>query len=202
MPDRANDNASAGVALAGASILSVIAMAHHPVGFAHAGLAQLVHGVMIAIVVVLVAGYARLALWIGLERFVVMFALIAYCFGAVANVLAALINGFVVGQVHARGVSEEVLLACWALNQALAYGAVYASSFAFLVWGIALVRKTGLSRLAGAVGVAAATAPPILLLTGMLAMNVSGAFVVYGLQAAFGVVAGAVLIRQRSEANA
>lgn len=185
----------AGAALAGASILSIVAMAHHPSGPGHGLLTQLVHGTMIAIVLVAFAGYVRLAARRGLDRFFNLLALVAYGAGAAANVLAATINGFVVERVVANGVSEDILRLCWEFNQALAYGAVYATSFAFLSWGADLARAPGLRRIVGLVGLAAALAPAALLMTGALGMNVAGAFVVYALQAAFGVLVGADLMR-------
>jgi hypothetical protein len=195
--DEQPDDRLSGGALAGASILSIVAMAHHPSGFGHDGLAQLVHGVMIAIVIMLLAGYARLASRLGLARFSNVLALITYGAGVVANIFAATINGFVVGDLAARGASEDILRLCWAFNQALAYGAVYATSIAFFIWGLSLVRRPGLSRIVGVLGLTAAIASAALLVTGALAMNVAGAFIVYSLQAAFGVLAGAELIRAR-----
>ena len=193
--DAGPDDRAAGAALAGASALSIVAMAHHPTGFGHAPLAQIVHAAMIVFVVVAFAGYSRLAARRGLQRFSILLALVAYGAGAMANVFAATINGFVVGAVVANDASADILRLCWALNQTLAYGAVYATSIAFLIWGADLVREQGLRRLIGLVGLAAGIAPAAMLLTGALAMNVAGAFVVYALQAAFGVLIGADLMR-------
>src|SRR5262245_52531194 len=82
--DAGPDDRLAGAALAGASILSIVAMAHHPSGAGHGALTQLVHGTMIAIVVVALAGYARLAALRGLHRFSNLVALVAYGAGAAA----------------------------------------------------------------------------------------------------------------------
>lgn len=190
-----SDDRLAGGALAGASILSIVAMAHHPSGAGHGALTQLVHGTMIAIVLVVFAGYVRLAARRGLHRFFNLAALVAYGAGAGANVLAATINGFVVERMVVYGASEDILRLCWALNQALAYGAVYATSFAFLGWGADLVREPGVRRIIGLVGLLAAIAPAALLTTGTLGMNVAGAFIVYAVQAGFGVLVGVDLMR-------
>jgi hypothetical protein len=189
------DDRLAGAALAGASALSILAMAHHPTGTGHSPLAEIVHGAMIVFVLASFAGYSRLAARRGLQRFVIWAALVTYGAGAMANVLAATINGFVVGAVVADGASDDILRLCWALNQALAYGAVYATSIAFLLWGADLMRDGGARRIIGVIGVAAGTAPAALLMTDTLEMNVAGAFVVYALQAAFGVLVGADLLR-------
>lgn len=193
--DAGLDDRTAGAALAGASALSIVAMAHHPTGFGHSVLAQIVHAAMIVFVVLAFAGYTRLAARRGLQRFDILLALVVYGAGAIANALAATINGFVVGAVVADDVSSDIVRLCWALNQMLAYGAVYATSIAFLIWGADLVRERGLRRIVGLAGLAAGIAPALMLLTGALAMNVAGAFVVYALQAAFGVLVGADLIR-------
>lgn len=196
--DGGRDDRLAGAALASASILSIVAMAHHPSGPTQSGLGEIVHGTMIAIVLVTLAGYARLAARRGLHRFSTLLALVAYGAGAGANMLAATINGFVVQRVAAHGAGEDILRLCWELNQAFAYGAVYASSAAFLLWGADLAREPDLRRVIGLVGLAAAMTPAGLLMTGALAMNVAGAFVVYALQAAFGVLVGADLMRTRA----
>lgn len=194
MPEHANaDDRLAGAALAGASVLSILAMAHHPSGVGHDGLAQIVHGAMIAIVVVLFSGYVRLARRLGLHRFTVLLALTLCGAGAIANILAATINGFVVGQLVAHGVGPDTLRLCWELNQALAYGAVYAASAAFLIWGAHLLARAGLARVIGAIAMAAGLAAAALLMAGTLAMNVAGAFIVYSLHAVFGVAAGGYL---------
>lgn len=194
------DDRLAGAALAGASILSIVAMAHHPSGAGDGALTQLVHGTMIAVVLVALAGYIRLAARRGLHRFFNLTALVAYSAGAAANILAATINGFVVERVVADGAGQDILRLCWAVNQTLAYGAVYATSLAFLSWGADLTREPGLRRIVGLAGLAAAIAPAALLMTGALGMNVAGAFVVYALQAGFGVLVGAELMRGRTGA--
>jgi hypothetical protein len=191
----------AGAALAGASIFSIAVMAHHPSGTGHGALGQVVHGTMIAIVLVALAGYIRLAVRRGLHRFLNLAALVAYTAGAGANMLAAAINGFVVARVVADGAGQDILRLCWEINQALAYGAVYATSFAFLIWGGDLVREAGARWLTGVAGLAAAIAPTALLMAGALDMNVAGAFIVYALQAAFGVLAGAELMRSGAGAR-
>lgn len=191
------DDRLGGAALAGASMLSIVAMAHHPSGAGHSALAQMVHATMIAIVLIVFAGYIRLAARRGLHRFSNLVALVVYGAGVVANVLAATLNGFVVERVVAHGAPEDILRLCWELNQVLAYGGVYAISIAFLSWGADLSRERGVRRVIGVVGLAAAIAPAALLMTGAVAMNVAGALIVYALQAAFGVLAGVWLMHAK-----
>jgi len=195
------DDQYAGVGLAAASVLSIVAMAHHPSGPGPSGLNQLVHGAMIAVVLVSVAGFIRLAMRIGLHRFFVLMGLVAYCTGAGANMLAATINGFVVPSVFAHSVSDDILRLCWEFNQALAYGAAYAVSAAFALWGLELARVSGLQRIFGLAGVVVGLVTAALLAVSIVRMNVAGALVVYVLQAAFGVLAGAELMRARGSAS-
>jgi hypothetical protein len=198
-PPLMTDDRVAGMALAAISLLSVVAMAHHPTGTGHPGLARIVHGALIVFVLVAFAGYIRLLLRLGLDRFANLAALVAYGMGAIANVFAAVINGFVVGALVSHDASADVMRLCRELNQALAFGAVYATAFAFLVWSLALVRQKGFARLVGLVGLAASCAPAALLASAAVTMNVAGAFVIYLLQAVFGILAGALLAVQRSD---
>lgn len=188
----------AGVALAAASILAIVAMAHHPSGpSGHSGLNQLVHGVMIVLVLVSLGGYARFAARLGLQRFDVLLGLIACAAAALANVLAATINGFAAPAALEHAVSRDVLRFAWELNQALAYGAVYASGAALLLWSVVLLRRAGFERWLGGAALAVGVATISLLAGDVVQMNVAGAFVVYAMQAAMGVLVGASLMRAR-----
>ncbi len=188
----------AGGALAAASLLSILVMAHHPTGQGHSNLNQLVHGAMMALVLVIFAGYARHAMLRGLGRFSILAALIVYGAGVVANLLAATINGFAAPAAFEAGVSRDVLRLYWELNQALAYGGVYATSIAFAIWGLDLLHQRGLRRLVGVLGLIAGAVPLGLLASGAVTMNVAGAFVIYALHAGFGVILGADLMRTRA----
>lgn len=195
----ANDRA-AGFTLASAALVSVLAMAHHPTGAsAHGGLSQLVHGVMMLVVLAFLSGFTRYTWGRGLDRFWVQAALGAYAMGAVANLLAASINGFAAPALVARDVSGDVLQVCWELNQVFAYGAVYASSIAFALWGYdALAGRPKAGWVLGVAGLVAGLVPAALLASGTLSMNVSGAIVIYAAQAAFGLVVGVHLLLARS----
>lgn len=183
----------AGGALAAASALSVLAMAHHPTNLEDARLAGAVHGAMMVFVTMSLAGFASFARARGMQRFAVAAGLTFYAAGAVGNLLAASVNGFVAPALAARGgVGEDVIAFAWALNQTLAYGAVYATAAAFALWGADLLTRQ--ARLAGLAGLAAGLGPAALLAADALDMQVAGAFIVYGVFAAFGVVIGLRMI--------
>jgi hypothetical protein len=191
-PRGGDNDPVAGSALAVSAALSVLVMAHHPTGTAlAAGLGRLVHGAMMALVVVMFAGFCRFAVRRGLDRFTVMLALALYSAATLANLLAGTINGFVIPALLERNAYEENALLLWTLNQTFAKAAVFAISAAFALWGADLaVRGAGLARLLGTAGVIAGAAPAALLAGGVLDMKVAGAFLIYAGQAAFSAAAG------------
>lgn len=191
-----SEGRSAGMTLAGAALVSILAMAHHPSG--PSGLAQPVHGAMMLVVIATLAGFAWFAARRGLSRFAVLAGLVAYAAGAVANLLAAAINGFVAPALAGGDISADIFRLCWELNQALAYGAVYAASIAFVLWGgDMLLTKKQPQRLLGLAGLAAGLVPAALLAGRAIEMDVAGAFIVYAMQAAFAVSIGLYLMRSK-----
>lgn len=190
-----NGDKFAGGVLASASAFVVLTMAHHPTSLKDVGLANLVHGVMMALVLLSLAGFARFAQRLGFDRFAVLCGFVAYGAGAAGNLLAAAVNGFTVPSLAANGASREILSLAWELNQALAYEAVFALSAAYVLWGAELFMRG--VRGAGIAGLAAGFVPAALLGGGALSMHVSGAFVIYSAQAAFGVITGIYLMRER-----
>ena len=196
-PDSKTSDRVAGLSLATASILSVVVMAHHPSDF-DSGIGGLVHGAMIVFVLIMSAGFVRFAALCGLERFTVLLGLVAYLAAAFANALAGMLNGFVGPALHRHQGLEGALRLSWELNQALAAGAVYATSAAFILWGAQLARRQHFERVVGIAGMLIGAGGAAMLASGALQMNVAGAFAIYGSQALFGILAGAVLARPRS----
>ncbi len=182
----------AGAALAVAAALAVLAMAHHPTGTALAATpGRAVHGALMTLIVIMLAGFFRFAAARGLDRFTVALALAFYAAGTLANLLAGAINGFVVPALLERGAYEENAALLWTTNQIFAKAAVYATSAAFALWGADLIaRGSGLARLVGLAGVVAGLAPAALLTAGVLDMHVAGAFAIYGAQSLFTLLAG------------
>jgi len=191
---RIGDKIAGGV-LASASALVVLVMAHHPTNLKDVGLVNLVHGVMMALALLSLAGFARFAQRLGFDRFSVLCGFVAYGAGAFGNLLAATVNGFAAPALAADGASREILAIAWELSQALAYEAVFALSIAYVFWGADLFMRG--VRAMGLAGLAAGLVPAALLGGGALSMHVSGAFAIYSAQAAFGVVAGIYLMRGR-----
>ena len=188
----------AGWALALSAALTILVMAHHPTGTAHAAtLGRIVHGAMMLLVVVMLAGFWRFAAARGLDRFAVALALALYSAAAIGNLLAATINGFVVPALLERGAYHENAALLWTLNQTFAKAAVYAISAAFAFWGADMLARG--SRLTGAAGIGAGALPAALLAAGVLDMNVAGAIVIYAGQALFAALAGIYLATRKAD---
>lgn len=182
--EKRGDGIAGGVLIV-AALATVLAMTHHPSSAHASGMGRFVHGAMIAVVGATGYGFAHLALRRGLDRPAVLAGLIAYMIGVFGNIGAATINGFVVTALAARGADRsDLFLLAWESNQALAQLGVAATGIAFLLWSLGWVAQRGwAARGLGALGVAAGTAPIVLLAGGALRMNLAGAILVYGVHA-------------------
>lgn len=189
---------TAGLVLLATSTASVLGMANHPTSFAeYTALSRMLHGMLVVVAVLAFAAFVEFARKRGLARFSVLLGLVFLAFGTIANALAGSINGFVVPELMDNATADEAVLAlCWALNQTMAQGAVYASGAAFLIWGADMaVTNSGSVRIAGVAGALSGLVPVMLLATSLMDMSVGGAVVAYSIQAAFGLVAAWVLVR-------
>ncbi len=92
-----------GMALIIAAIGTVAMMAHHPSG-PHSGLlGGIVHGAMIALLLLMTWGFLQFALVRGIRRPLVNGGLLAYGVSLFGHIGAATIKGFVVPALAARG---------------------------------------------------------------------------------------------------
>jgi len=202
--DQGGANRIAGGALIAGSLLSVLAMAHHPDHVDPGGLVGIVHGAMIVLMSVIAFGFAHFALRRGLGRPAILAGLIAYFIGLVADLGAGTTNGFIVPALAARGADlsgHDVFLLAWEANQALARLGVFATAAAFTFWSIDFLRRAGLEPKAiGGLGLLAGLVPATLLATGATDMHVAGAFMAYAAFALWGAVVGLHLMRGKLEA--
>jgi hypothetical protein len=198
-----NADRIAGGALIGAAALSVLAMAHHPTGADAGALGPIVHGTMIAVLMVTAFGFAHFALRRGLGRPAILAGAIAYAVSVVVTIGAATINGFVVTALAARGVANrDLFLFAWEANQALAAIGVFATAAAFAGWSLDFLRRPGLEAKAiGALGLAAGPGVAALLATGAIRMDVAGAGIAYAAFALWGVLVGQHLVRGKLAAD-
>ena len=175
------------------------AMGHHP-STPHGGaLAGTVHGLMIALLLVLGWGFVIFAKARGISRPLIVPGLIAYAVSVFAHVGAATINGFVVPALAGSQiplVNHDVFRLAWESNQALARLGVYLTGVAYLLWSIDLLRDRIFAvRSLGVLGLVAGGAPLALLGLGLLRMDVAGAFLIYVLHVAWAAMVGAMIWR-------
>jgi hypothetical protein len=202
--DHRHSDRIAGGALIAGSLLSVLAMAHHPDHIDPGGLVGIVHGAMIVLMTALAFGFAHFALRRGLGRPAILAGLVAYLVGLVADLGAGTTNGFIVPALAAHGTAltgRDVFLLAWEANQALAKLGVFATAAAFTLWSIDFLRRPGVETKAiGGLGLATGLVPAALLGTGAINMHVAGAFAAYAAFALWGTIVGLHIVRGRLEA--
>lgn len=200
---RCGADPSAGAALLAAALLAVLAMAHHPANADAGAIGGIVHGAMIALAALLAFGFAHFSLRRGLDRPTILAGLIAYGTSLFAHIGAATINGFAVPALAAReGVGHDLFQFAWELNQALADLGAFATSAAYVLWSFDFLGRPGReTRAIGLAGLLAGTVPAVLLATGFLRMDLSGAMTVYAVQAAWAALVGLHVARSRLDAQ-
>lgn len=208
---------AAGFAIAACAVLTVVAIAHHPTTSARepaeaitqivhlATLDRIVHGVLIALMGVLVFAFAVFSLRRGLHRQTVLAALIAYAAGIGAIVGAGLVDGFLVSALaerYAGAGPDAVRLAttffvfCALVIQILTKFGMIALSTGVVLWSADLVRTPGALRITGIVGIASGAAVVVVLaFAGRL--NPHNLVAVVLLQAVWYVAVAVLLVRGR-----
>lgn len=142
-----------------------------------------VHGVLMALYVILASGLLGFSRILGLDRPLVSLGMVAYGVGIIAMMGAAVINGFALSLFAGRyaAIKPEQANAVAASINAMGsisgtwagVGAV-ASSMAILVWSIALLRLGGGWRVTGVIGMAIGAATSVMLISGTIILNVHG----------------------------
>lgn len=196
----------AGIVLLVAAVLVIMAMAHHPSGLEPGDtrigmtLGGFIHAAMIVLLGANLWGLTIFSIRQSLGGWVLA-GIVAYGISFVGNLIAGLVNGFVVPAVamqvdHAE--SGDLFILLWQINQAAAQLGVYAASGAFVFWSISLLRQKKAEDLViGGLGLIAAFVPSAALYTEVIALNVDGAFLVYGVQAAWTGLVGLEMLRQK-----
>jgi hypothetical protein len=188
-----------GVVLLISSVLTVVAMAHHPSG-AHGGkLVYLVHGTMIVLLSSMFFGFCHYSMRRDLGRPLILAALVAYLLNYFAHIIAGTVNGFIVPALveHGQAIPHALFLFAWESNQAFARLGTAATAVAFALWGFDLLRnETGFSRLIGGFGITAGLVP-LVLLTADATMDVRTALVIYSLHSGFVALVAIRLIQRK-----
>lgn len=188
----------AGLVMAGAALLSVPVMAHHPTSFTGGGsLMQMVHGVLLFTSLILQAGFVRVSVRLGLGNYWTLLALIAFSVGIITVFFAGTMNGFIAPALAEDGqFTKEITNFCWKFNQSLVYVSAYAIGLAFVLLGVQLIRSNMQHGVVlGCVALLTGGAPSILLVTEVIDMHVTGALITYTSQWLFSACAGLWLIK-------
>lgn len=163
-----------------------------------------VHGILMALYVVLVSGYLGFSRHLGLHKPLISLAMLAYGFGAVAMMGAAVINGFALGLFAERytHIRPDQLNAVAASINAMGsisgtwagVGAV-ASSMAILLWSVELLQLRGAWRATGAIGIGIGAITSIMLMSGTLILDVHGFLLLVLSQSIWTIAIGFQLLR-------
>ena len=207
---------NAGVLLVVATVVAVVAMAHHPSVTSReparaieqipsmSDLSAWVHGVMIGVMLALLYVFTEFASRRGIALPLVRIGLIAYFVGVLAMIGAAMMSGFVITQLasltpHATDadlrISGQLLILCGVLNQTFASFGVLLMSVGTVFWSLDLWRGPRLARLLGMFGLLVGLLPPAALALGALHLDVPGMTQVVLLQMVWNTGVGLLLIR-------
>jgi hypothetical protein len=196
--------------------LEVFAMAHHPSVHAHeltqvvaelraaAGSSALVHGILIALMYLVLLALTEFSVQSGLSRAAVRAALIAYGAGVVFMTAAALVSGFITGRialaVPALAPADPALIVQFAtlatlFNQAFARCAAVLMSAGIAAWSLALLRGSVAARAVGGFGLLTGIGCALAVISGVLRLDVHGMAAVLALQSLWTVGVGCLLWR-------
>jgi hypothetical protein len=197
--------------------LEVLAMAHHPSVHAHevtqvvaelrasAGSSALVHGILIALMYLVLLGLTEFSVRRGLARVAVRAALIAYGAGVLLMTAAALVSGFITPRialaVPALAPADPALitqLATFAtlFNQAFARCAAVLMSAGIAAWSLGLLHGSIAARVVGGFGLLTGIGCALALVSGVLQLQVHGMAAVLALQSVWTVGVGCLLWRE------
>jgi hypothetical protein len=192
--------------------LTLFAMLHHPVAHGNgdqshvdglariAGLASLVHGALIVLMVsttLLLGEFSVLRLQ---RQALARAGFCLYLLGTSALAGAALVNGFAVSSLvqsaaaTSPGIDAALALA-WQLNQALAGSGSIALALAIGIWSCDLIQAPGLRRLTGSYGLIMGCGLSLAWGTGWLHPDVQGMLLALVLIAIWQAAAGILSLR-------
>jgi hypothetical protein len=208
----------AGAVLAAATVLEILAMAHHPsvhtadVTEAVRIISQLaplgawVHGTLQALLLIVAYGLSEFVLRRGIERPLIRAGAIAYAAGIIVMIGAAMVSGFIITGLmtltpHTTPtdlqINTQLLVLCRVLNQSCANFGAVAMSAGIALWSLDLLRDAGAPRMIGVLGLLVGVSPALALMFGLMHLDVPGMTAVLVLQAVWNVAVGVGMIRSR-----
>jgi hypothetical protein len=170
---------------------------------------RIVHGALIALMVLVFHGLVGFAGALGWPLARVRAGVIGYALGVVCLTLAALTNGFVLPALAERYADRPpaeldalrpLLALAHLASQALATTGVVAMSAAIFVWSWALLGRGRLAAVVAAVGLLTGGAHALGIVTGHLHLHVHGMLGVIVVQAVWSIGVAAWMLRQRAPA--
>ncbi len=165
-----------------------------------------VHGILMALYIVLVGGFTGLSRKLGWARPEVAVATAAYALGALAMMGAAVINGFALSRFAVRYLDigpDQTAAVAASINMAGSIAGIWAgvgaaaTSGAVLAWSLRLIRLPGAARGVGALGILIGIATIGLLAARTLILDLHGFLALVGSQTIWTVAVGVLLIRRR-----
>ncbi|HEY5712852.1 MAG TPA: hypothetical protein VIT38_13240 [Allosphingosinicella sp.] len=166
-----------------------------------------VHGSLLALMIVLVAGFLGLSMRLGIGWPTVTLAMASYLLGALAMAGAAVINGFALGIFAGRYDGavrpDQVAAVSASFNMAGSIAATWAGigavgmSAAIALWSVRLVALGGAQRILGALGLVIGIAAAGMLISGTLVLNVHGFLLLVMAQSLWTVAVGVQMARGR-----
>jgi hypothetical protein len=209
-------SASAGPLLLAATLLEILAMLHHPSVHTHdmtvavqqiaavSSLSAWVHGVLLALMLIIAFGLSEFALRRGFARPLIRAGVIAYAAGVLVMIGAALLSGFVVSGLMSLTphltptdlqINAQLLTLCRVLNQSYANFGAVAMSAGIALWSLDLLRDAGAQRVMGYLGLALSLLPALALIFGLIHLDVEGMTHVLLLQAVWNIVIAVAMAR-------
>jgi hypothetical protein len=203
--------------LLGAPLIQILAMGHHPSVHAHevaevvselrasAGRSALVHGILIALMYLVLVALTEFSVRRGLARPAVRAALITYGSGVLLMTAAALVSGFITPRialaVPALAPAAPALIAQLAVfaslfNQAFAHCAAVLMSAGIALWSFDLLRGSVGARAVGVFGLLSGLGCAAAVVVGVLRLDVHGMTAVVVLEAAWMIGVGVLLLRE------
>jgi hypothetical protein len=165
---------------------------------------RVVHGSLIALLVVQACCYSTVCMRLGIARGLVRAGAISYAIGIFAIIVAATIDGFIVADIatrYAAGRAEDLEAARHLLNLCgISIGvftslAVIAMSAAFVAWSLELLRAPRANAWLGASGLVLGAGPALAVMFGVMTMNLHSAIVFLLCQTIWNLAVGVTLVR-------
>lgn len=160
---RLEERQAAGLLLAGI-VGAALLMSHHPTSLRGPDDGRLladwsnsaVHGGMVLCLLLILLGGSVIPRWLGEARLSVRAGRLAFTGGLIALIISGLVNGFAMERLIGRPEAAIQLPVLGALNQSAAMFGVVMVAAAMALWGLSMIRREAILKVASVIGFAAA----------------------------------------------